>query len=69
MEEFFTIESEAEGEYCEKKSRFIAHIFHVETIEEAETIIKETKKKYHDARHNCFAYAIETGNLRGCNKI
>ena len=61
MEEFFTIDRNAEGEYSEKKSKFISHLFYVETIEEAEAIIKKTKKQYHDAKHNCYAYAIETG--------
>ena len=46
----------------EKKSKFIANIFYVETTDEAEKYIKQIKKKYHDAKHNCFAYAIETGN-------
>lgn len=60
MEEFYTIDSDTEAELIEKKSKFISHLFYVETIEEAEEKIKAIKKKYHDARHNCFAYAIET---------
>ena len=62
MEEFKTISNNAEAEIVEKKSKFIAHVFYIETIEEAETYIKEMKKKYHDARHNVFAYALETGD-------
>lgn len=62
IEEFYTINENQEAEIVEKKSRFIAHLFYVETIEEAEKNIKEIKKKYHDARHNTFAYAIETGD-------
>ena len=50
------------AEIVEKKSKFIANIFYVETTEEAEEYIKQIKKKYHDAKHNCFAYAIETGS-------
>jgi len=50
------------GEIVEKKSRFIANIFYVESLEEADIHIKQIKKKYNDARHNCFAYAIETGD-------
>ncbi len=46
----------------EKKSRFIANVFYVETIEEADNYIKQIKKEYNDAKHNCFAYAIETEN-------
>lgn len=46
------------GEIEEKKSRFIAHIYHAESEEEAVCIINEVKKKYWDARHNCYAYVI-----------
>lgn len=60
MEKFKTINGNQEAEIIEKKSKFIAHIFYVETIEEAESHIKQIKKKYHDAKHNVFAYAIET---------
>lgn len=47
-----------EGEIVEKKSRFIAHIFPVKTEEEALEKITAIKKKYYDARHNCFAYIL-----------
>lgn len=49
---------EACGEYEEKKSKFIAHIAHVETEEEANAYITSIKKKYYDARHNCSAMII-----------
>lgn len=60
--EFKTIKESATAEIIEKKSKFIANIFYVESIEEAEKHIKEIKKKYNDAKHNCFAYAIEAEN-------
>lgn len=69
MEKFKSINKSTEAEIIEKKSKFIAHIFYVETPEEAENYIKEIKRKYHDARHNVFAYAIETGDRRSCCKI
>lgn len=47
-----------EGEIVEKKSRFIATVFPITTQEEAISYIETTKKKYWDARHNCFAYVI-----------
>ena len=49
----------------EKKSKFIAELFHVSSKEEAEKQIQEVKKKYYDARHHCFAYIIHqnTGTL------
>lgn len=46
------------AEIVEKKSRFIANIFYVKNIEAAEQKLSETKKKYYDAKHNCFAYVI-----------
>ncbi len=46
------------GEIVEKKSRFIAHIEKVETVEEAEKFIEQIKKKYWDARHNCYAFTV-----------
>ena len=47
-----------EGEIVEKKSRFIATIRPVKSEEEAASFIKEMKKKYYDARHNCSAYIL-----------
>ena len=41
-----------------KKSRFISHIKAVATAEEALQFVEETKKKYWDARHNCYAYIV-----------
>jgi len=46
----------------EKKSKFIANVFYVESREEAENIIKQINKKYYDARHNCYAYRIITSD-------
>ena len=55
---FKTIKDNAQGLYIEKKSKFIANTFHVTSIEEAEELINNIKKKYHAARHNCYAYRI-----------
>ena len=57
-----------EGEYEEKKSRFIATVRRCETEEEAGAFIEEMKKKYWDARHNCSAYIIgNRGELTRCS--
>lgn len=48
----------AAGEIEEKKSRFIANVSYVETEEEALAFIEKMKKKYWDARHNCYAYVL-----------
>lgn len=69
MDKFKTIKSNVSAEIIEKKSKFIAHICYVENIEEAEEYIKKIKKEHYNAKHNCFAYAIETGNRRNCGKI
>lgn len=58
MDEYVTITENGEAEIIEKKSKFIANLFYVETVQEAENLIKETKKKYYDARHNCIAYRV-----------
>ena len=64
MGEFITILTDEMAEIVEKKSKFIANVFKVETVEEAEEKIKIIKKKYHDARHNCVAYRVaENGQV------
>ena len=57
-----------QGELVEKKSRFIATTEPVETEEEALAFIERMRKKYWDARHNCFAYCIGDKNqLQRCS--
>ncbi len=51
-----------QGEYTEKKSRFIASIFPVQSEEEALENIARIRKEHYDARHNCFAYVIGDNN-------
>lgn len=58
MKEYITIKNNTSIEITEKKSRFIGQAFYVESIEEAESILKQVKKRYYDARHNCYAYRI-----------
>ena len=52
------IEEPGEGEYEEKKSRFIANIVPAASEEEAVAFIDLVKKKYYDARHHCPALII-----------
>lgn len=59
-----TIKENESAEIIEKKSRFIANVFYVESKDEAENIIKQINKKYHDAKHNCFAYIVKDINRR-----
>ena len=57
MKEFYTISKNETTEIIEKKSKFIADIYPVKNVEEAENKIKEIKKKYYDAKHHCIAYS------------
>lgn len=67
MKKFFVFKG-GKGLYEEKKSRFISEIFPVADDEQATEIIEKTKKKYWDARHNCYAYIIgSNGESTRCN--
>ena len=55
-----TVKKDAFAETEIKKSRFLAHIAEVRSEEEAEALIKETKKKYYDASHSCSAYILNS---------
>lgn len=57
---FKTIKQDVTAEIIEKKSRFIANIFYVQDVIQAEEIIKNIKKKFYDARHNCYAFCVLT---------
>ena len=58
LEKYKTVYEGGEGEIVEKKSRFIATVRPVQTEEEALAFIEEMKKKYWDARHNCYVYSV-----------
>lgn len=58
LEQYKTVYEGGEGEIVEKKSRFIATVRPVESEEEALAFLEEMKKKYWDARHNCYVYSI-----------
>ena len=64
MSEFYIPTSAGEAEFTEKRSRFLGHVRHVESEEEAKAFIAEMKKKYYDARHNCWCYIIRGGAER-----
>lgn len=59
-----TVYEGGEGEITEKKSRFIATVCPVHSEEEALAFIEKMKKKYWDARHNCYAYIL--GENQSC---
>lgn len=60
--------SGGQGEYEEKKSRFIATVRACESEAEAVGFIEEMKKKYWDARHHCSAFVIGSrGEVTRCS--
>ena len=59
---FKTIKENVSGEIVQKKSKFIANIFYIESVEEAENIISQISKKYFDSKHNCYAFSVYTEN-------
>ena len=64
MSDFRVPYQAAETEFTEKRSRFIGHLLPVETEEQAREFIARMKKKYYDARHNCWCYLIGRDVLR-----
>lgn len=61
MENFISIKESVEAEITVKKSKFICNLIKVKSHEEAENTIKEIRKRFHDARHNCIAYRVLEG--------
>ncbi len=53
-----SISGPAEGLFKDNGSRFISFAFPVETEDEVKSIVGYLKKKYHDARHHCYAYRL-----------
>ena len=64
MTEYLVPYANAESEFEEKRSRFISHVFLVESEAEARARIDEMKKKYYDARHNCWCFVLHDGTVR-----
>lgn len=62
MKEYYVVSDFGQGELVEKKSRFIAQVFPISSEEEALLYIEEIKKKYWDARHNCYAFVLGENN-------
>ncbi|MCR4737064.1 MAG: YigZ family protein [Bacteroidales bacterium] len=53
-----TIAAPSVGSYSEKRSKFLAYAFPVETEAQVKERITEIQKKHNDARHHCYAYIL-----------
>ncbi len=63
-DKYFVPANEASAKITVKGSKFISHIFPVESREHAEMVYASVQKKYYDATHNCFAYRIDENTFR-----
>lgn len=59
MKEYNTVLKNSKDEIIIDKSKFIGYSFHINNVDEAESFIKEIKKKHYDATHNCYAYLLK----------
>lgn len=53
-----TIKNTSINEIVINKSIFITTLFRVNSIEEVNDYLAQTRKKYYDATHNCYAYIL-----------
>lgn len=58
MKIFNSVEKKAVSEIVIKKSRFIAHVFPVNTEDEALYYLQEVREEHRDAAHNVFAWQV-----------
>ena len=63
MTEYYIPTRASETEFTEKRSRFLGHVWRVENEAEARARIEEMKKRYYDARHNCWCYRLREGGV------
>lgn len=64
MSGYFVPAGEGAAEYDERRSRFLGRVRPVSGEDEARAFVAEMKKKYYDARHNCWCYIIKDGPER-----
>jgi len=57
-DQYKTIKHEAEGNYTEKRSRFISYAIPVKTVDEVKEQLEKFRKQFYDAHHICWAYML-----------
>lgn len=67
MTEYLIPAGSGESELVEKRSRFLGHVWPVESEAEARGRIEEMKKTHYDARHNCWCYRLREGGGERCS--
>jgi len=61
-DEYRSIRGESTGLFKDRGSKFIAIAVPVDSKNAVKEILDTIKKKYHDARHHCYAYKLGTGD-------
>lgn len=62
MDTYKTIIDDITTQFTEKHSRFIGYVAHTETDEEAVDFIDKIRSQHSDARHNVYAYVLNSEN-------
>ena len=60
---FKTIETESQGHFRDKGSKFLAFLYPVSSEEEIKRILSRLKKEHHSARHHCYAWRLGTETI------
>ena len=55
---YYTIKGPSESVTKEKMSKFLAFAYNVGSAEDARALIADISRRYHDARHVCWAYML-----------
>lgn len=68
MRAYKTVIGYSSIEYTVNKSRFIGHCLPVESEDAVQAALRDIKKQYWDANHNCYAFSIsKNGGIVRCN--
>ena len=63
IDTYKTIESECQGYFKDKGSKFLAFLYPVNSEDEIKQILSQLKKEHHSARHHCYAWRLGTENI------
>ena len=55
---YLTIRKHSTGNFRDRGSRFLAFAYQIDKVDQVHDILKQLRRKYHDARHHCYAYSL-----------
>lgn len=59
-----SIKKSSGGIFRDRGSKFLAFAYPVYSVEEIKSILGNLRKKYHDARHHCYAYRLGADKMK-----